>query len=77
MSEYISSDDVRELISRLNNTSCDFEKDRIKSKLDSIADEHRFGDRKIDCDSGVDSDEIQSKLSGYGSHNFYEYMYGD
>ena len=72
MSEYTSSDDVRGLISQLDNTSNNSERDRIKSKLDSIADEHRFGDRSIGFDSGADRDEIISKLSEYGSQSFYE-----
>ena len=77
MPRYVTSDDVRELVSRLKGAPDGFEKERINSRLDDIVDGDRFEGRVIEFESGVDADEIRSMLAGYGSRSVYEYMYGD
>jgi len=75
----ITSDEVRKLAREASESAyrSDSFQRGIYTKLDRIADEHRWGICPVICESGADEDEIRGILVSHGSDSFAKFMYGD
>lgn len=77
MVNVIDSDDVRTLVGKLARSPEGFEREKLRARLDNLADGIGYGDTVLEYESMVDRDDVEAMLAGYGSDGFSRYMYGD
>lgn len=79
MDKEITAGDVERMRDRLLDSSNlpTLTASNLEATLNKIADRVRYEGYAVRCDDGVESDEIEGILSGFGSGSFARYMYGD